>query len=214
MAFDPRSPATARPQGTFGQTLCADIQAWCEGRLWLPRLPIWAYLAYVGARQWANPGFSAENLFAGLNLGIHEGGHLIFRFVGEFLCIAAGSGLQCAVPILSIFMFFKQRDYFAISVCLGWLGINLVHVGVYMRDAQAMILPLVTVGGGGDTVIHDWNWLFRKMGLLSWSGTLSWLTGQAGNLMLLACVTSGGWLLWRMFRSGQRTKTNPAAPLR
>jgi len=35
-------------------------------------------------------------------------------------------------------MFFRQRDYFAIAFCLGWLSTNLVGVGFYMADANAM----------------------------------------------------------------------------
>ena len=41
-------------------------------------------------------------LFDGINLGIHEGGHLLFRPFGEFLCIADGTICQLAAPGVSI----------------------------------------------------------------------------------------------------------------
>ncbi len=120
---------------------------------------------------------------------------------------AGGSLLQCLAPIISVFVFLRQRDYFGIAVCFGWLATNLVQVGVYMSDAQRMTLPLVSFGGvGGDIEqLHDWHYLFGEMGLLSLSETVGSLTRALGRLPMLICLAGGAWLLWQMVLRRART---------
>ena len=181
----------------------ADISEWCTGRSWAVRLPLWLFFAYVGARQFADNMY--PSLFGGINLGIHEGGHLLFRAFGEFLCIAGGTILQLAAPLISMFVFLKQRDYFGIAICFGWLSTNLINVGVYMSDALDMALPLVTVGDNGGLVTHDWRYLFTKLGLLSQCRTVGWLTIQLGNLSMLVCLAGAAWLMWKMFAAPKKS---------
>jgi hypothetical protein len=186
----------------FLQGVHADVLDWCAGRSWVWRLPVLVWLGYVGVRQFLDNEYSVRCLFGGINLGIHEGGHLLTGSMGQFVCSAAGSFLQCFVPVASMFMFLRQRDYFGIAVCFGWLATNLVGVGVYMSDARAMALPLVTVGGGGGNIeqMHDWHYLFARMGLLRSCETIGALTRALGHLSLLVCLVGGGWLLWQMFK--------------
>ena len=104
----------------------------------------------------------------------------------------------------SAFVFHRQRDYFAIAFSLGWLSTNLVGTGLYMADARDLQLPLVTAEGSGP-VTHDWEFLFSTLGLLSCSEAIGWLTRQAGNLVMLAALALGGWLLFQM-------RSRPAKP--
>jgi hypothetical protein len=158
---------------------------------------VWVLLAIFGVRQAIHP--EAWTLFSGINLPIHEGGHLLFRWTGwEFLHVAGGTLLQLFAPLAAAAVFFKQRDYFGIAFCIGWLSTNLVGIGVYMADAVAMQLPLVTAEGGGDDIIHDWQYLFSTFGLLRGCEAIGWLTRQAGNGVMLACLGLGGWLMFRM----------------
>ena len=72
---------------------------------------------------------------------------------------------------------------------------NLMNVSVYMADAWAMQLLLVSLGGG-DEVIHDWNWLFTKLGLLRQCETLGryFSCGHVlGPISFVQCVF-GNWL--------------------
>jgi hypothetical protein len=95
-----------------------DAVQWCEGRSWKIRAPVWLLLAYFGVVQAINP--QAWTPFAGINLPIHEGGHLLFRMLGwEFLHVAGGTLLQLFAPIAAAVAFSRQRDYFAIAFCLG-----------------------------------------------------------------------------------------------
>jgi len=183
----------------FFDALITDARDWCNGRMWFVRIPLWLYLAYVGWNQFNSPVYYCS-LFGGINLGIHEGGHLLFRFAGEFICVAGGTLAQLAAPIITLWIFFKQRDYFGIAVALGWLSTNLINVGVYMADAQDMVLPLVTVGGGSENQVvgHDWRYLFTKLGVLGSDKAIGFLTRATGSGIMLLALVFGAWLMWEM----------------
>lgn len=185
-----------RPQ-SFLERLLEDVRDWCRGKWWHVRIPLLLYFAYVGVRQFGDTFYTS--MFGGINLGIHEGGHLLFRSGGEFLHVAGGTILQLAAPLASMVMFFRQRDYFAIAIGFGWLGTNFANIGVYMADAEKMVLPLVTVGDS-PIVKHDWRTLFTKFGLLSQCEAIGGLTRGLAHLSMLLCVIVGVWLLWQMYR--------------
>lgn len=177
-----------------------DAAEWCQGRNWGLRIPLWLLLAALGVLQAVNP--QAWTPFSGINLPLHEGGHLLFRLLGwEFLHVAGGTMLQLFAPLASAYMFLRQRDYFAIAFCFGWWSTNLTSTGVYMGDAMAQQLPLVTAEGGGGDIIHDWEFLFSRLGLLRHCEAIGWLTRQAGTLVMLAALVFGGWLIFRMYSS-------------
>ena len=88
----------------------------------------------------------------------------------------------------------------AASVCLGWLSTNLHHVGTYMADADAMVLPLVTVGPA-DSVSHDWRFLFERSDLLHHCEGIGAATHGLAHLTMLASLAIGSWLLVKMAAS-------------
>ena len=177
--------------------LKAEAETWCRGRLWWARLPLLAWFAWILIHAWGDPLY--QPLFKGLDLGIHELGHYLFKPFGRFLEILGGSLTQCLAPLLSMVMFRRQGDFFAISVCFGWLSANLFDVATYAGDARAMDLPLVRPGGG--EVIHDWNYLLGHMGMLHQDATVAFLMRAAATLSMLVCLAGGAWLTWRMFRN-------------
>ncbi len=184
-----------------------DILAWCrEKRWWWWRAPFLLYFAYILVRHLADPYY--QSLFKGLNLGIHEIGHFVFVLLGEFMGVAGGTLLQCLVPIGSMAMFLRQRDYFAIAVCFGWLSTNLFDVATYAGDARAQDLPLVSPGIGD--VIHDWNYMLGTLGLLQTDQTIAFLFRAGAVVSMAVCLAAGGWFLWRMYRpSGLREPAEP-----
>ena len=173
-----------------------EAAAWCVGRSWAVRLPLLAWFAYILVRHWADADY--HSLFLWLNFGIHELGHPLFSWFGEFPGMAGGTLLQCLVPVLSMGMFYRQRDFFAIAACFGWLSTNLFYCGWYAADASAMAVPLLSPFGGD--VRHDWNYLLGATGLLAWDGTVAFLFRTAASLAMLVSLAAGGWLVWRMAR--------------
>jgi len=173
-----------------------DARAWCKGRLPYFRLLLLVFFAYILIRHLGDSEY--QSIFKPLNLGIHELGHVVFGIFGEFIGIAGGSLLQCLVPLASIAMFYSQRDYFAIAISFGWLSTNLFDVAVYLGDARAMDLPLVSPFAG-DAIIHDWNYLLGAMGLLNADTTIAFLVRLAAIFSMLLCLIYGGWIIKQMF---------------
>ncbi len=178
------------------------VSAWCEGRYWPLRALLLAWLSYVGVRHLVDPGYTS--LFGGINLGIHEAGHVVTGCMGQFICAAAGTVFQLAAPLFSAAMFLKMRDYFAMTVCGAWLSDNLYGVALYVGDARAMELDLVSVGGGD--AYHDWNYLLDMLGLLPADSALAALLRIAAFAVMWASVAAGGAMCVAMMRRpGTRT---------
>ncbi len=125
-----------------------------------------------------------------VDLIAHEAGHLLFSYFGESLMIFGGTIGQLFVPVAVTIYFAARREYFSGAVTLFWTGQNLFNISVYVRDAQAMALPLVTVGGGEDA-IHDWNYIFTKLGLLRWDQAIGTGVFIIGLLICAASVIAG-----------------------
>jgi hypothetical protein len=130
------------------------------------------------------------HLIDGVNLVIHEAGHLLFGYFGQFLGVAGGTIGQLFVPAVFTIYFYYQQSRFSSSVTFFWFGQNFINISVYVKDAQAMALPLVSVGGGGD-VIHDWNYLLSKMGLLARDQLIGNTVYSIGILIMLTAVILG-----------------------
>lgn len=122
-----------------------------------------------------------------VNLVIHEAGHTIFFFLGEFLDIAAGSGFQMLIPFVFIMYFFLRGEFFSSALLLFWLGESIVNVSIYAGDAIVMQLPLL----GGDGTIHDWNYLLSHSGLLVFTPAISLVIFIIGIAMMIAGLFFG-----------------------
>lgn len=133
---------------------------------------------------------------------IHEGGHLLFRFFGEFLAVAGGTILQLSVPLMLAAFFIFHRQILGTAFCVFFFFEQFLPVATYMADARAQELPLLTVGDGDD-VIHDWAYLFGKLGVLDHDTQIAQFVRVLGWLGMIATVS---WMIWR----GLQTKTGRA----
>src|SRR3982751_3943695 len=77
------------------------------------------------------------HLIDGVNLVIHEAGHLFFRPFGEFMMIAGGSLFQVIMPALFVGYFLYQHQFYSAAVVLFWVGESVLNVSVYAGDAVA-----------------------------------------------------------------------------
>lgn len=100
-----------------------------------------------------------------VNLIFHEAGHTIFSPFGMFFKIEAGSGMQVAIPLFISIYFFYTQQIISGSICLMWVGQNLLNISIYVKDAIDMKLDLL----GGDYVIHDWNYILTEIGVLQYA---------------------------------------------
>lgn len=173
---------------------------WCRGRSGIPRILLLLWLGAILVYLWRDPPqaglFDWPNLFSGINLGIHELGHIVFAPFGKFLGILGGSLLQCLAPLAGMVSLRKQGDFFGVTICGGWLASNLFGVATYAADAKRMALPLVSPFSGHP--LHDWNYLCTRMGLLDSCEGLGFLLKLLGTLVMLASIGAGAWLVAKM----------------
>jgi hypothetical protein len=131
-------------------------------------------------------------IFAGITLGVHEAGHVVFGAFGELLGVAGGSIMQLAVPVIVALLFLRQREYFGISVALAWLSMSLRNLATYIGDARSQDLPLVSIGGGDP--IHDWHFILGRFGLLGDDHALARFARLLSVMSLLLAIGWGAWL--------------------
>jgi hypothetical protein len=172
---------------------------------WDP-IPRWALLTWSGFYllflYQAARGTGFLLLMDGVFVPIHEGGHLLFRFFGEFLNIAGGTLLQLGVPVALAVYFLFQRQAQGVAFCLFFFFEQFLPIATYMADARAEDLPLLSIDDG-DYVIHDWNYLFGKFGILQHDVQIAGTVRFLGWIGMLSVV---GWLIWRGLNDSARSK--------
>lgn len=164
---------------------------WSAGRMRLPRALLLLACAWIFYRHLQDPLYGG--IVKGLNLAIHEIGHVLFGFFGVFIGIMGGTVLQLAAPLITAWLFYRQRDFFAIAIALCWLGTSFFDVAVYAADARAGDLPLVGLGGADPE--HDWFIMLAETDLLNHDQTIGGLFRWLGISSFLAGIGFGAWLL-------------------
>lgn len=119
----------------------------------------------------------------GVNLVFHEAGHVIFGFFGQFLAVLGGSLNQVLMPLVATIAFLRTRQRASAAVTLFWTGQSITDVAIYAADGRARALPLLAEG-----LIHDWNYLLGRLGLLGWAEAVGRLFFAAGVLTMLAAI--------------------------
>ena len=173
-----------------------DIRVWCSEASWVLRLPVLALMVYWMVQHFTDTQYSS--VFDGINLGIHELGHVVFEPFGALLHILGGTILQCAAPLIGAYVLLRQRDYFGISFIGCWFATNLYDVAVYVGDARERALPLVGLGSGEP--MHDWYYLLGRFGLLRSDQLIAAGLRSLGMMSFLVSIAFGGWLLIQMTR--------------
>jgi hypothetical protein len=152
------------------------------------------YALFLGYAFQSHDGF----LFIDLaNLVVHEGGHLLFGWLGPTMGLWGGTLLQCLVPFLGAAYFFTQRQTSAFVFCTFFFFENWLYTATYMADARGMALPLVTAGDS-DSIEHDWNAIFSNLGVLQYDTAIATVIRALGWCGMIGAVA---WLVWRSWPS-------------
>ncbi len=150
---------------------------WEEVTPWVPSIALLPVCIYILVTR------GKYLLIDHFNLLVHEGGHGIFMFFGQFLYIAGGTLMQIILPMLIVWYFFRNGYRFGVQLFLVWLGQNFINISVYAADAQERALPLL----GGTAVIHDWHYMLGKLGLLQYDAIVGYVfVGMAGLTFIAA----------------------------
>lgn len=121
------------------------------------------------------------HFIGGINLIIHEAGHSISFFLGQFIYVLGGSLFQVFIPLIFAIYFFIREDIYSSGIILLWVGESMIEVSRYAGDAILMQLPLL----GGDNVIHDWNWLLSYTNLLQHTSFIASAIYTVGVLIMI-----------------------------
>jgi hypothetical protein len=115
--------------------------------------------------------------------------------MGEFMGVAGGSLMQLLVPIGAAAVLLAGREYFGASVAGCWLSFSLSNLAVYVGDAVAQELPLVSFSPDGGE--HDWYYLLDHFGALGYDLRLAMLVRRVALLVLACSFLWGGWACLR-----------------
>ncbi len=129
------------------------------------------------------------HLIDGVNLLIHEAGHLIFMPFGEFVMIAGGSLFQVIMPAAFVVYFYRSEKPYSAALVLFWAGESLLNVSVYAGDSVALQLPLL----GGQDSIHDWHYMLERLGLLTETPAIGGLLRLLATLVIFTAAFLSFW---------------------
>jgi hypothetical protein len=133
------------------------------------------------------------HLIDGVNLLIHEAGHIVFSPFGEFMMIAGGSLFQVIMPLLFVGYFAYQRNFYSAALVLFWVGESILNVSVYAADSLALQLPLL----GGPDSMHDWNYLLGSLNLLQATARVAGTIRVLGTLTIIGAGVGSFWFATR-----------------
>ncbi|MGB2869035.1 MAG: hypothetical protein WBD36_11330 [Bacteroidota bacterium] len=152
------------------------------------------------AYSWMSPkgpqtGFLNSMLHMWIDLPIHEGGHMLFFWLGRTMTILGGSFWQIAFPLIWFGIAIRQRHWVA-PHALIWGSVNMLDVSLYMRDAPFRIIPLLGGGHSG----HDWYNLFRGWDMLKDAEMVADVTYYTGIVVGWGAIVCGvAWATYKYF---------------
>jgi hypothetical protein len=139
-----------------------------------------------------------------VNLIVHEAGHLLFYWLGATPGLWGGTVNELLVPAAIACYFLFHRQVTGVAFGAFFFFENFLYISVYMADARAQTLPLVTVGNA-DVGEHDWFQILSSLGLLQHDTAIASVVRLAGWLGMLATVA---WLVMRA-RANKKSATEP-----
>lgn len=158
---------------------------------------VWLFLDYLGDS-------SPSSIVSGIDLIMHEGGHLFFMWFGnDLLTVGGGTLFQILIPVGIGVMFFRNGDPLAVAVAVFWVGLNLAEIAPYAADARSQLLPLVSPFPGAP--VHDWTYLLGRAGLLQQDQLVGKAFRHAGIATMAGALVLSGWVLNEM-RTGRHDR--------
>ncbi len=139
-----------------------------------------------------------------INLPFHEFGHILFRPFGRLMTSLGGSITQVLMPVICLAVFLiKNRDPFAASFSLWWIGQNFMDLAPYINDARSLTLPLLG-GNTGRTSpygFHDWEFILQETKLLRYDHVLAKSADMFGTILMILALIWGGYILFKQYKN-------------
>jgi hypothetical protein len=173
------------------------------------RLVVTALTALFGWRAFHDELGSAVFLVDGINLAVHEAGHMIFAPFGDTMHFLGGSLFEVIFPVFFVVYFLrKQRDVHAAMVCAWWTSTAMLGVSIYMADARARQLMLLGGGTGDEVDGHDWYHLFAHWHVLRLDTRIAAGLRATAWLVCVGSILVGAAAAWQ---TGREPSTAPGS---
>lgn len=127
-----------------------------------------------------------------INFGVHEASHIVMMWAPPIMTAAAGSVGEVSFTLLLLAAALKAKSYFAAVFTGIWVMLGFMSAGRYMADARTQALPLI---GPGETVQHDWNFVFSQLGWLHADVIIGGLVQGVGILIGITSLLFGLFLI-------------------
>lgn len=127
-----------------------------------------------------------------VNFVIHEIGHVLFGFFGQFVGILGGTLAQLLFPTMAFLVAATRNKRLQACFFTFWIGESLTEVSVYISDAQSQQLKLISPFTlfSSAKPLHDWHFLLGKMNLLWADQIIGKATAALGFLIMCAAIVS------------------------
>jgi hypothetical protein len=110
-----------------------------------------------------------------------------------------GTFLEVIVPFLLLASFAWRGHTYGTAFCGFMFFTSFQGVGIYMADARARALPLVSPGMASDEIEgHDWAYIFNWFGVIQHDVQIGNFTRAVGYIGMVAMVA---WLIYMWRRS-------------
>jgi len=192
------------------------VAEYAKGKTWYWYVPVWLFGCYIFVNLLSfdptKPLPFVILIGVSVNGFIHEMAHIVTAFLPALLTAAAGSMSELLLGIGLVVAAFKTRSYMTSLLCCLWLMLSCQSVGAYMADARSQELNLISFGGmlaGSDKVIHDWNFIFGRLHLLSWDTFIGGSVRVVGNAVGLFGLAFTAWVIYTVAQ--ERAEAEPLA---
>lgn len=127
-----------------------------------------------------------------IEFGVHEVSHIVTMFLPPVFVATTGSIGEISFTVLVLIAALKYKTYFTAVFGSLWVMLACKSVGTYMADAQTQLLPLI---GPGETVQHDWHFVFSQLGWLPYDTIIGGSVTIVGVVVGSAAMLAGLWIL-------------------
>ncbi|MDB5168978.1 MAG: hypothetical protein JWO41_334 [Candidatus Saccharibacteria bacterium] len=183
----------------------SDIGKYVQNKTWYWYVPGWFVGLYLFFEILQfNPNKQSSLLIMpaqSFDFFLHEMAHTVTAFLPAVITASAGSLSEILLGSLLVFGAFKTRGYFASMICSLWLMLACQSAGIYMADARAQKLNLVSLGGalsGSDTATHDWHFVFGRLHILGLDTLIGNTVRGIGVCAGLFGLSFAAWLIYKM----------------
>jgi len=150
------------------------VERYAQGKTWYWYVPVWLFGLYVFVSLCGyDPDKSMPLPIAigqSFDFLLHEMAHIVTAFLPAILTAAAGSLSELLLGTALVVAAFKTRSYMTSLISCLWFMLACQSAGVYMADARAQNLELLSLGAalsGSDEATHDWHFVFGQLHILS-----------------------------------------------